>query len=72
MDLGFPSPHLDMPGLGQGFKAYNRWILLTILIKIWGMALTWAIYSLTEYAEKNQKNSVISAGSARGRENMDN
>jgi hypothetical protein len=33
--LGFPSPHLDMPGLGQGFKGYNRWILLSILIKIW-------------------------------------
>jgi hypothetical protein len=37
-------------------------------IVILGMALTWAILSLTEFtenAEKNQKNSVISAGSAR-------
>ena len=33
--LGFPSPHLDKLGLGQGFKGYNRWLLLTILIKIW-------------------------------------
>jgi hypothetical protein len=32
--LGFPSPHLDMPGLGQGFKGYNWWILLSIFIKI--------------------------------------
>ena len=32
--VGFPSPHLDMSGLGQGFKGYNRWILLTLLIKI--------------------------------------
>jgi hypothetical protein len=23
----FPSPHFDMPGLGQGFKGYNRWTL---------------------------------------------
>jgi hypothetical protein len=28
---GFPSPHLDMPGLGQGFRGCNRWILLTII-----------------------------------------
>ena len=28
--LGFPSPHLDMPGLGQGFKGYSLWVLLTI------------------------------------------
>jgi len=27
--LSFPSPHLDMPGLGQGFKGYNQWTLLT-------------------------------------------
>jgi hypothetical protein len=31
----FTSPHFDMPGLGQGFKGYNRWILHTILIKTW-------------------------------------
>ena len=30
--IGFPSPHLDMLGLGQGFKGYNRWIMLPILI----------------------------------------
>ena len=34
-EIGFPSPHLEIPGLGQGFKGYNRWILLIILIKIW-------------------------------------
>jgi hypothetical protein len=33
--LGFPSPHLDMPGLGQGFKGYNRWELFILLIRIW-------------------------------------
>jgi hypothetical protein len=33
--LGFPLPHLDITGLGQWFKGYNRWILLPILIKIW-------------------------------------
>jgi hypothetical protein len=33
--IGFPSPHLGMPGLGQGFKGYNPLILLPILIKIW-------------------------------------
>jgi len=26
--IGFPSPHLDMPGLGQGFKGYK--ILMTV------------------------------------------
>ena len=39
------------------------------------IALTWAIYSLTEpteYTEKNQKNTVISAGSARERVNVYN
>ena len=35
--LGFSSTHLDIPGLGQGFKGYDRWILLTILIKIWNV-----------------------------------
>jgi len=34
-EIGFPSPDLEMPGLGPGFKGYNRWILFTILIKIW-------------------------------------
>jgi hypothetical protein len=33
--LGLPSLHLNIPGLGQGFKGYNRWILHTILIKTW-------------------------------------
>jgi hypothetical protein len=33
--LGFQSPHLAMPGLGQGFKGYNRLTLLAILVKIW-------------------------------------
>ena len=33
-ELGLPTAHLDGPGLGQGFKGYNRWTLLTILIKI--------------------------------------
>jgi len=23
--IKFPLPHLDMPGLGQGFKVYNRY-----------------------------------------------
>jgi len=32
--FGIPSPHLDMPGLGQGCKGYDRWILLPVLIKI--------------------------------------
>ncbi len=38
--LGFPSPHLGMPGLAQGLKKYNRWILLIILIKIWNTGHT--------------------------------
>jgi hypothetical protein len=28
--LGFPSPHLDMPGLGQGFKGYKMLISVTL------------------------------------------
>jgi hypothetical protein len=28
--IGFPSPHLDMPGLGQGFKGYNMVITITL------------------------------------------
>jgi hypothetical protein len=24
-ELGFLSPHLGIPGLGQGFKGYNKW-----------------------------------------------
>jgi hypothetical protein len=28
-ELGFPSPHLDMPGLGQGFKGYKMRISIT-------------------------------------------
>jgi hypothetical protein len=31
---GLSPPHLDMPGLGQGFKGYNCLKLFTILIKI--------------------------------------
>ena len=31
---GLPPPHLDMPGLGQGFKGYNCMKLFTVLIKI--------------------------------------
>ena len=29
-----------MPGLGQGFKGYNQWILLTLFIKIWNVRHT--------------------------------
>ena len=32
--LDFPSPHLGMSGLGQGFIGYNGGILLSIVIKI--------------------------------------
>ncbi len=32
--IGFPSPHLEMPGLGQGFKGYSRWMLLPILAQL--------------------------------------
>jgi hypothetical protein len=28
--IGFPSPHLDMPGLGQGFKGYKMLISATL------------------------------------------
>ena len=28
--LGFPSPHIDMPGLGQGFKSYNILIFIAL------------------------------------------
>ena len=31
--FSFPAPDLDMPSLGQGFKGYNRWKLIAILIK---------------------------------------
>jgi hypothetical protein len=33
-ERGFSSAHLDWPDLGQGFKGYNRRILLNILIKV--------------------------------------
>jgi hypothetical protein len=33
-ELGFPSAHLDRPGLGQGFNGYKRWTQLILLIKI--------------------------------------
>jgi hypothetical protein len=28
--IGFPSPHLDMPGLGQGFKGYKMLTPITL------------------------------------------
>ena len=33
--LVFPSPHLDMPGLGQGFKGYNILISVTLYSIVW-------------------------------------
>jgi len=29
--LGYPSPHVDMPGLGQGFKGYKMLIPIVFI-----------------------------------------
>ena len=33
--LVLPSPHLDMPGLGQGFKVYKMLISVTLYSIVW-------------------------------------
>jgi hypothetical protein len=33
--LGFPSPHLDMPGLGQGFKGYKMLFSVVLCSIVW-------------------------------------
>jgi hypothetical protein len=33
--LGFLSPHLDMPGLGQGFKGYEMLISVILYSIVW-------------------------------------
>ena len=33
--IRFPSPHLDMPGLGQGFKGFGVLILVTLFSIVW-------------------------------------
>jgi hypothetical protein len=34
-ELGFPSAHFDMPGLGQGFNCYNTLISLILYSIVW-------------------------------------
>jgi hypothetical protein len=33
--LGDPSPHVDMPGLGQGFKGYKMLISIVLYSMVW-------------------------------------
>jgi hypothetical protein len=33
--IGFPSPDLEMPGLGQGFKGYKMLISITLHSTVW-------------------------------------
>jgi len=45
--LGFTSPQLDMPGLGQGFKGYKILIFLSFLTDLFFSNLL--IFSSTSY-----------------------
>jgi len=50
--FGFPSPHLDMPGLGLGFKGYKMLISETLCFMVWiglfhALGYTWNSTRLT-------------------------